>query len=77
VSEFTVVPLQVNLGLERIIKFPTTWPASARIEVVNCPQCGGQLPIVTQETSHVTCKYCGTNMLVMWGRREAPVQVQP
>jgi ribosomal protein S27E len=76
-SEFMEVPLQINLGLERMIKFPTTWPTNARIEAMNCPKCGGQLPVVTQEMNHVTCEYCGTNMLITWGRGEVPVQVRP
>jgi hypothetical protein len=76
-SEFMEVPLQINLGLERMIKFPTTWPTDARIEAVNCPKCGGQLPVVTREMNHVTCEYCGTNMLITWGHREVPVQMRP
>jgi ribosomal protein S27E len=70
VSKFLNIPLQIDLGSEVIIKYPQALSADARVIPLNCSRCGGQLPILHQGVSYITCEYCGTTMLIMWGNGE-------
>jgi hypothetical protein len=66
VSSFLNVPLQIDLGSEKIIKCPGALPTNAKAIPLSCSRCGGQLAPLHQGLSHVTCEYCGTTTLIIW-----------
>ena len=56
VSRFLNVPLQIDLGSEKIIKCSGTLPANAKAIPLNCSRCGGKLAPLHQGLSQVTCE---------------------
>jgi hypothetical protein len=64
-SSMMEIPLQINIGSEKIIKYPIN-NENASVVPLNCTRCGGQLPLVTAGMQHVTCSYCNTSSVILW-----------
>jgi hypothetical protein len=68
--EFLNIPMQINLGMERILKVPAGLSTAARLVPLTCAKCGGRLPAITREKDDVWCVSCGTNLRVVWERKK-------
>ncbi|MCP4367316.1 MAG: hypothetical protein GY797_04255 [Deltaproteobacteria bacterium] len=67
VSQFLELPLQFKLGEEKVIRFPKqTTIREPGIFALNCSQCGGQLPVVKIQETHVICEFCQTASRLEW-----------
>ena len=46
-------------------------PAAAKVSALDCPSCGGNLPLLSQQSERVVCMYCGTASDITHGKLAA------
>ncbi len=48
-------PAQLTLDSGQLLEAP-----DAKVNVLECPNCGGDLPLLSQQSERIICKYCST-----------------
>jgi ribosomal protein S27E len=70
-------PTEITLDSGMPVAMPT-----AEVSAVECPHCGAELPLLSQQSERVVCQYCGTASDVSKGKLSAlgpspPPPIQP
>ncbi len=75
VSAFLDVPLFIEFGSHRIVKYPYAASPDAGAIPVKCVSCGAPLPSVRPGVAQATCAYCGMTMLIEWGQKDVSLHI--